>query len=248
MFNPLTTTRIPLPHQSTMPGHDFYDDFFDKDDMDFYELRGLFLEKVLVIQVDDGGGGRGDYIIITIPGQPNGIVTYAKPGDLVWTSIITKEINIEACVKDVVRWGSQIIFLYADGVTGYCDINALNHSNLEPAMLMKYLPPPERFIPPYKVYLLVSFGDLLMVSRHKRCINDEIEDDPDDFSYQTIDFEVRPHSCVYSADLLSSFAPSHSLEPNPTPEMKIIAACLLVALGGKACTTAGDVKKFFGSD
>ncbi|XP_056692532.1 F-box protein SKIP23 isoform X2 [Spinacia oleracea] len=190
MFNPLTTTRIPLPHLSTMPGHDFYDEFFDKDDMSFYELKGLFLEKVLVIQADDRGVGGDDYILITVPGQTSGIVNYAKPGDLVWTSVITKEINIKACVKDVVRWGSQIIFLYADGNSGYCDINALNHSNLEPATLMKYLPPPERFIPPYKVYLLVSFGDLLMVCRHKRCINYEIEDDPDDFSYQTIDFEV----------------------------------------------------------
>ncbi|XP_056691712.1 uncharacterized protein [Spinacia oleracea] len=136
MFNPLTKTRIPLPHLSTMPG---YEDFPEKDDMDFYELRGVFLERVLVIQVDDRGG---DYILITIPGQPNGIITYAKPGDLVWTSVITREIHIEACVKDVVRWGSQIIFLYADGVTGYCDINACNHSNLEATTLMKYLPPP----------------------------------------------------------------------------------------------------------
>ncbi|KNA19567.1 hypothetical protein SOVF_060360, partial [Spinacia oleracea] len=31
--------------------------------------------------------------------------------------------------------------------------------------------------------------------------------------------------------------------PNPTPEMKIVAACLLSALGGKACPTVDDIKK-----
>ncbi|KNA19124.1 hypothetical protein SOVF_064610 [Spinacia oleracea] len=201
MFNPLTTTRIPLPHLSTMPGYDefFWDeDFFEINDTKFDVLRGIFLQKVLVIQANDkggGGGGGDDYILITIPGQPNGIISYAKSGDLEWTSVITKGINKGACVLDVVRWGSQMIFLYWDGGTGYCDINKLDHSNLEPATLMEYLPPPTNSLKNRaleKVYLLVSFGDLLIVRRLKQMINyddDEIGD-PDYFSYQTMDFEV----------------------------------------------------------
>lgn len=98
MFNPLTITRIRLPHLSTMSSHRC----IDKYNMDFDELRGAFLEKVVIIQVDDG---EDDYIVRTIPGQPNGSITYTKPSDLVWTSVISKEITKGACVKDVVRWG-----------------------------------------------------------------------------------------------------------------------------------------------
>lgn len=88
-----------------------------------------------------------------------------------------------------------MIFLYRDRGTGYCHINALDHSDPEQPTIMKYLPQPLNFYDGRtleKVYLLVTFGDFIMVCRFKQCNDNENGDNPlcSDFSYRTTDFEV----------------------------------------------------------
>lgn len=156
----------------------------DQAKIDIHMIRDCFVDKAIVFKAD---GGDNDYIVIAILGEYCSPVAYARTGDKTWSSIPASETY--KSVVDVVQFGSQTLFLYQRGAVGCCDMSTMT--------VMEYLPQPQGILDNvglFRLYLLDSFGDLIMVARHKMEV---LNEDPDavegwdlDVCYRTIDFKV----------------------------------------------------------
>ncbi|KNA05352.1 hypothetical protein SOVF_191150 [Spinacia oleracea] len=158
----------------------------DQAKIDIHMIRDCFVDKAIVFKAD---GGDNDYIVIAILGEYCSPVAYARTGDKTWSSIPASETY--KSVVDVVQFGSQTLFLYQRGAVGCCDMSTMT--------VMEYLPQPQGILDNvglFRLYLLDSFGDLIMVTRHKMEVLNE-DPDPDavegwdlDVCYRTIEFKV----------------------------------------------------------
>ncbi|KMT13202.1 hypothetical protein BVRB_4g086060 [Beta vulgaris subsp. vulgaris] len=192
LLNPLTKARISLPPQPTMPHYDVFDG------NDSHWMRQYYVDKAHVL-IDAERDSDDDWIVIASHGCFDGYIAYVRPGDQAWTPLVNSEINkgdtVRARAHDVVQWGSQLLIMFYEGTLGYCDMSALRDS--QPAMIMEYLPAPLEILEElrlglYRIYLVESFGDLLMVLRYKEEVHDPNDPTEWDYTvcYRTVGFEV----------------------------------------------------------
>ncbi|XP_074306857.1 putative F-box protein At5g55150 [Silene latifolia] len=201
--NPFTNARIRLPFVPTM-----WCEVTPLDNEDelatFY--RQVTTRKLVVIQDvesgNDGGndGGNG-LIVFAMHTNWKRSLAFARPGDLTWTSVVAPRQPFTFRAADVVRRDRLVLILYEDSSVGYVELSDLSKSiNLEQSSVQakEFVPSPSPgdFKPRLsgmhllEMYLVDSFGSLLMVLRHKSTKWDPNGEVSEDEVYKTVRFEV----------------------------------------------------------
>ncbi|XP_074297040.1 putative F-box protein At5g60060 [Silene latifolia] len=129
------------------------------------------------------------------------LLAFSRPGDLTWSTVIPPwPLTRSRRTADVVCRDRLVLILYEDASVGYVDLSDLSKStNFEQFVQAKEFfpsPSPGAFkarlsgLHLLEMYLVESFGSLLMVLRHKNTCwvpNGEVSEDE---VYKTVSFEV----------------------------------------------------------
>ncbi|XP_074297020.1 putative F-box protein At4g17565 [Silene latifolia] len=170
IYNPFTKARLRLPPQPTFPNQD---PPLDDEEEDAICKRRGFITKAIVVKDVERGNNGNDLIVLAIHTKWTRFLSFARPGDLTWTSIVPPWPFTHRRAMDILCKDRLILILYEDASVGCLDLSVLSKSTKfdQSVKAIQFLPSSEVFKNGLNKYLqeicfVESLGNLLIVLRH----------------------------------------------------------------------------------
>ncbi|OVA10867.1 Protein of unknown function DUF295 [Macleaya cordata] len=184
LFNPLTSIQIHLPPITTFPKVlDFNISKVGKEYLlmdspyrrSLNYMLDLFIKKIVLSS--SPASLSSDYVAVAILNE-TGELAFCKKGVRAWTMIE----DAQSYSEDVIYYKGSFYAVNLIGSLAICDI-----SGLSPLVTKIAVPAPQPVIGADILYLVDSFGELLLVSRHLEFVMDT---EPNISVYKTLRFNV----------------------------------------------------------